>query len=233
MNRSIMRSKFKALGWHFLYSSILVGLSALLVHAWYPEWFFWLDGGIQLLYLLAPIDLVLGPILMFVVFNPSKSTKERLLDISVILILQWIALGYGLWQAYQQKPLGLYFTGDSLVACPQNWYARSNNPEPAHDVMQAYMLRPGFEDVAKVLDLMLTHGINECVLTKDMVPATTNLPKIKQSDLAARQKLMLKGDQQVKKGEVAIAYYGRYGNAVVIFDDQKLSVLTTHYLEKL
>ncbi len=60
---------------------------------WYPSPYFEAAGGSTLLMLLVGVDVVLGPLLTFIVFNPAK--KSLIYDLAVIVMLQVAALAYG------------------------------------------------------------------------------------------------------------------------------------------
>ena len=62
---------------HFLLSLIVfLVVVIVLVLFWYPEPHFNASGGWQGLKIAASIDLILGPLLTFVIFNPKKSKSE-------------------------------------------------------------------------------------------------------------------------------------------------------------
>lgn len=101
-------SKVSAL--HLLFSAVLVAAAALLVFGlWYPYPYEHLLGGKKLFLILATVDLICGPLLTLVVFNPRKSLRELFIDISVIALVQLGALGYGLHAVAQARPVYLVF----------------------------------------------------------------------------------------------------------------------------
>lgn len=97
LDKSLIVQKFKALAAHLSISTVLVGIALwLMLKLWFPTPLFTTDGGSLGLKLLLLVDLVLGPMLTFVVFNPQKARRLMVLDLSVIAILQLGAYGYGL-----------------------------------------------------------------------------------------------------------------------------------------
>ncbi len=102
---------------------IHVGISVFVafVVAWtiYMAWFPWpyseLSGGNVLFLLIAFVNLVLGPILTWIVFNPSKKRKERFFDAFLLGIIQAIALAYGLHSAYLARPIYLVHEVDRFI----------------------------------------------------------------------------------------------------------------------
>ena len=60
---------------------------------WYPTPYFAIDGGWQVLRILAGVDVVLGPLLTFIVFKIGKPSLK--FDMSCIILMQIGALIYG------------------------------------------------------------------------------------------------------------------------------------------
>lgn len=100
--------RWRAAGFHLVFSLGVATLAAFLVFfAWYPGAFRALSGGQDLFLILVSVDAVLGPLLTFAVFSPSKSKRELRADIGVIVLLQSVALIYGLWTMYLARPVFL------------------------------------------------------------------------------------------------------------------------------
>ena len=78
------------LGISALFAATIVAVMLLL---WYPSPYFAAAGGRTLLMLLIGVDVILGPLLTFVVFDPAK--KSLVYDLAVIAMLQFAALIYG------------------------------------------------------------------------------------------------------------------------------------------
>ncbi len=94
-------------------ASIHMGISAtifliflyLILVEWYPPPFFSTDGGWKGVQIMVLVDIVLGPMLTFIIFNPRKSRKEIMLDLSIIAVLQLGALAWGGHTVYNQRPI--------------------------------------------------------------------------------------------------------------------------------
>jgi len=97
-----------------------------MVHFWYPTPHFSLSGGWDGLKILAGVDLVLGPLLTLVVFNIKKPKKELVMDLSLIVLMQFAALGWGLNAVYQQRPVATVFYGTSFFSFPASEYTKQN-----------------------------------------------------------------------------------------------------------
>jgi len=112
----LWRAKGRAFGIHLLISLGVASLAALLVFGlWFPYPYRELAGGRQLFLLLLGVDVVVGPLLTFVVFNPRKRLREKVLDFTVIGLLQVGALGYGLWSVAQARPVHLVYEYSRLA----------------------------------------------------------------------------------------------------------------------
>lgn len=97
---------FKAMTVHFGLSLLVAAIVAVLVFTlWFPYPYRELAGGRELFILVMAVDIVCGPILTFVLFSPTKPKKELITDISLIAVIQILALCYGIWTVWQVRPL--------------------------------------------------------------------------------------------------------------------------------
>lgn len=139
-NRPLLLAKAKALAAHISISIVLVAIAlALMLLRWFPEPLFTTDGGGTGLKLLLVVDLVLGPLLTFVVFNPQKARRLMVLDLTVIALLQLGAYGAGLWSIHSVRVQAVAYhegqfqavTADTFADQtiePGSWQALGNRP---------------------------------------------------------------------------------------------------------
>lgn len=107
------RTRARAAGIHLLISLGVAALAAILVFAvWYPGPFRWLAGGRDLFLLVMSVDVVIGPLLTFAVFNRAKGARHLRRDLAVIGVLQAAALAYGLHTVYIVRPVAMVFEVD-------------------------------------------------------------------------------------------------------------------------
>ncbi|MGM9424810.1 TfpX/TfpZ family type IV pilin accessory protein [Hydrogenophaga sp. MI9] len=111
-----LRDRFRASGIH-LGISLIVGL---LVAGWvfvvlYPYPFREISGGGHLFSVLVGVDVVVGPLLTWLVFNRRKPIEELRRDLIVVAGIQLVALTYGLWSMYQARPVYLVHEVDRFV----------------------------------------------------------------------------------------------------------------------
>lgn len=111
----------KAASVHLLCSVLFAGLTAGLVFGlWYPFPYRELSGGRELFLLIVSVDVVCGPLLTLVLFNPAKPRAELWRDLGLVVLIQLGAMGYGLWTVWQARPLFLVQEVDrfKVVAAP-------------------------------------------------------------------------------------------------------------------
>ena len=109
-NLDLKTNRLKAAGIHLGASLTLAVLAALLVFlVWYPYPYRDISGGRDLFLLVVAVDVVMGPLLTLTVFNPRKPLLELRRDLTLIVILQLAALGYGLWTVAVARPIHLVF----------------------------------------------------------------------------------------------------------------------------
>jgi hypothetical protein len=77
---------------------------------WYPDALFERFGGRELFLLIAGVDLVLGPLIVFIIFVPGK--KGLVFDLVVVAMIQVCALGYGVWVLFESRPAYVVFVKD-------------------------------------------------------------------------------------------------------------------------
>ena len=108
MKRHYIKEKFSAFITHLLLSVIVIGLFLVLVkQLWYPGSLFSLENVWDGLKILIPVDAILGPLLTLILFVPKK--KNLYLDLSIVVSIQVLALAYGGWVIYGQRPVLLTF----------------------------------------------------------------------------------------------------------------------------
>jgi len=122
------KNKFKASLIHLALSFALVSLIiASTIYFWYPSDFLGITNYKHIALLIISIDLVLGPVLTFVVFSPKK--KSLKFDLAVIAAMQLSALAYGVHALYETHPLFITYNhkGFNIVQ------ANEVNPNDAKD----------------------------------------------------------------------------------------------------
>jgi len=110
-----LRSRLRAAAIHLALSVAVALLAAALVFlVWYPMPFREVSGGRELFFLVVTVDVVLGPLITFAVFNRRKPWRELRRDLAVVVVLQLAALGYGLHTVFVARPVAVVLEVDRL-----------------------------------------------------------------------------------------------------------------------
>ena len=111
-------------------ATIAVAVVALMLLLWYQPPFFSALGGKHILLILLGVDVTIGPLITLLIFNPLKSRKALRFDLSVIAVLQFAALIYGVSVLFQARPVFVVFSKDSFDLITANMLSK-------HDIAQA------------------------------------------------------------------------------------------------
>jgi hypothetical protein len=107
------RSRLRAAGIHLGLSALVALVAGLLVFAvWYPWPYREISGGRELFRLVVSVDVVLGPLITFAVFNRAKPRTELRRDLAVVALMQLAGLAYGLWTVHLARPVHLVYEID-------------------------------------------------------------------------------------------------------------------------
>jgi hypothetical protein len=103
-----LRAAALAASIHLICSLVVAALAGVLVFGmWYPYPYRELSGGRELFFLIVGVDVVCGPLLTMVLFNPAKPRAELWRDLGLVAFIQLGALGYGLFTVWHARPLFL------------------------------------------------------------------------------------------------------------------------------
>jgi hypothetical protein len=109
------QGRLVASGVHLSLSAVIAGLAALLVFwIWYPNPYAEIAGGRELFVILVAVDVVLGPLITLIIFNRAKPVTELRRDLAVVVVIQFVALAYGLWTMFVARPVHTVFEYDRL-----------------------------------------------------------------------------------------------------------------------
>lgn len=110
----MLKNKALAFLVHLIISIIIVSLIIIsIIYFWYPLDYLGITSFKEIALLIISIDLIMGPVLTFVVFNPHK--KSLKFDLTVIVALQVSALAYGSYFLYQGHPVFVTYAAGSFT----------------------------------------------------------------------------------------------------------------------
>lgn len=108
-----LRASSRMAAIHLAGGLLAVGLLAVLVlGVWFPYPYREISGGQRLFFLMVAVDVVCGPLLTLVLFDPAKARWKWHVDIAIILTLQLGAMAYGLHSIAKVRPVWLAFEND-------------------------------------------------------------------------------------------------------------------------
>jgi hypothetical protein len=112
---SVMRFRLKAFGLHLLAStsalSLILGLLYLGWYRW-PGWH--LADAAHVVLVMIGVDVVLGPLMTLIIARSTKPRRDLKRDITMIVVVQLCALGYGSVSLWQGRPLYFAFSESVL-----------------------------------------------------------------------------------------------------------------------
>lgn len=152
---ALLKFKLRALLVHFGLS-VLVFLPFLYLiwFHWYPPPLFFTDGGWQGLRIMVLVDLVLGPSLTFLIFNPAKTRRALGFDFLCIGIVQASALAYGAYNVESVRPWVMSFSEGAFHVTTREPFAEQTIEEGGWErlgegpLYRVYVREPANEDEA-------------------------------------------------------------------------------------
>ena len=116
-------TRIKAFAIHMFASGCFLAAFYFLVNLlWYPGKLFSAAAGSELMHLLIGVDLILGPLLTLIIFNPQKKKLKQ--DMLIIVLCQLGFLMYGVWSIYTVRPVYIAFVENRF------YMARANEIDP-------------------------------------------------------------------------------------------------------
>ena len=103
-----------------LIASLIVATLVLgwIFTVWYPSPLAKATGVTHIVFLMLAIDVIIGPVLGFIVYKAHK--KSLKFDLMVIVLLQIFALGYGVYSVSEGRPVWMAFNGNRFELIRNN-----------------------------------------------------------------------------------------------------------------
>lgn len=233
---------------HLLASAcIFFIISYLIVFRWFPDFYFFLDGGIRAVTTIFFVDVVLGPGLTLLVFKPGKKTLK--FDMSVILLLQFSVLVWGVTSVYTERPGAAVFYWGKFACISHNDTGEMNmaaiKAGPSSRQRLSILQRPDkLEDFHNFITEAFSHQSAEIYyygekivpLDERVVDRLQNY-KLDMAELAVENEAAIKVvENYINRHEAAdiehinlIPLSCRYGSAIAVYDTRELKI--TDWLE--
>lgn len=230
-----LRAKIRMARWNLLLWAVFALAISIACWRLFPDALFWVDGGLRGILLVTSVDLVLGPLLFFLVANPAKNLRERRIDFITLFAVQILAMAWGGWQVYVQRPVAISYIREGLAfpVTMNHFSAQNITPDalPASrlgELPAFFVSLPGGKDAARAY----------YKLTRSPIPLTAQVGLLK--PLFSHDQVFFnagrfqsywagqgKPDWQewtARHGGKAVTDYrfillaGRYGNAALVLD---------------
>jgi hypothetical protein len=112
-------SRFRAAGIHLTISAVIAcGVLFGMLFFFFPSPYFGAVGGKDLLMILIGVDVVLGPLITVIIFNPKKKSLKW--DLAAIGVMQMAALAYGAYTMFEARPVYTVFAKDKFIVLTAN-----------------------------------------------------------------------------------------------------------------
>ena len=145
--------KLRAFGWHLVASLMIAAVSLVIIFCvWYPQPLYQATGVVKIFLIMLGIDIILGPLLTFIVYKPNKKTLK--FDLTVIVLLQLAAFSYGFYHVYDGRPVWIAYNVDRFDLVKNNEIDTRKTVEALPEYKQ--VSRWGVKYVAAVIP---THDI--------------------------------------------------------------------------
>ena len=124
---ALIKSKIKVAAIHLSISCLIfLILAYFIIFEWYPFPYFTADGGWQGIRIIALIDLVLGPFLTLIIFNPAKSLREIRFDLGAIAFVQMSVLIWGVYTVHNERPVAIVHWDGEFYTMQSKSYQEQN-----------------------------------------------------------------------------------------------------------
>jgi hypothetical protein len=237
ISKALLITKLKATAVHLAMSiAVFIYLAYQIYFNWYPEPYFSVDGGWEGIRLVGAVDLVLGPLITFLIFDLSKSRRAILFDLIFIAVIQVTALSYGIYSTFTQRPVAVVVIDQFVYSSTMEQYAgtlestsdlqRFSDEKPPIIYSEFPLDRVGIDEVQRI---KIEDKVLEIAQIHLYQPRMELLAALHKRQFAARELLDRDGLQQTfsdwlqkndkEEDEVLILRFsGRYDNAWLVFD---------------
>ncbi|MCX0339017.1 TfpX/TfpZ family type IV pilin accessory protein [Acinetobacter radioresistens] len=129
---------------YHIFSSLGIALLLIILifFIWYPEPLTQAVGVTHIFLILLAIDIIMGPVLGFIVYKEGKKTLK--MDLSIVILLQALALGYGVYSIFKGRPAWLVYNVDRFEVVRNNEIITDHIEQAQPKYQQPSWLKPQF-----------------------------------------------------------------------------------------
>lgn len=145
LNNNVL-DKFKAGGLHLVFSLFLASVSLYLIYCiWYPTPLAVATGVNQIFLMMLGIDVLLGPILTFIIYKKGKKTLK--FDLAIVILMQVSALCYGVYSIAQGRPVWIVYTNERFELVRNNEIVQDHIEKAQFEFQKPSLLKPQYAAV--------------------------------------------------------------------------------------
>lgn len=241
------QNRMKAGTTHLFCSFVLAMCAAGMVFwIWYPYPYREISGGRELFQIIVIVDVLIGPMITLVIFDIRKSALKLRCDLFVVLMVQLLALGYGLWTVAMARPVHVVFEIDRfrvvhaievdidlLRESPTEFkkmpwtgptFLSIRKFRNAEEQMQATLAAVQGVPLGARADLWQPYSVAVPEVLIAAQPATVLLKRLPQFDAAIRKELLSKG--RVPEQALTLPLVGRNSFWTIFVDPKTAQVIT-------
>lgn len=209
---------------------IFILLSALIYFSLYPGVLFTTDGGVQGIKIIAGIDLVIGPLLTLIIFNPKKEKLKQ--DLTIILTLQIGLLIAGMYLVYHSRPIAVIFSDGKYHTMSKDSFAMHQldyRTIATHPFQPTYYIipRPRDEELASLETRSQLIDGPIYLKTNRYQPYATNWKKVENDLLPVEKIESFNLDNRTLEKYWILPFEGRYYQDYVLVNKQNGEVSRT------
>ena len=221
---TLLQSKLTASSIHLCISfTLLLMIVAWLYWVLYPSFYFGMSGGIQGFWLILGVDMILGPVLTFLVFNKNKKKREILTDLATIGLIQFAALAYGMYTVYQERPqlILMFEHGTSTILNAREVAENPKLTQILHHSSSSIASVPAILNLAENGEVKQVNPLTKPNILSELSQANRHFIT-NPDDLSQLQSLEAR-----HKNIIIISMMGKYTEAYIVFDEN------LNYLDKI
>lgn len=153
-----MNAKNKFFLTHLLVSFFIALIAVIIVFMfWYPSPINKAVGITHIVLMMLVIDVIVGPILGWFVYKVGKKTLK--FDLSVIIFIQILALGYGVYSIAQARPTWIVFNVDRFELVRNNEIYKQKITNAKTEFQSPSWISPQYASVKKIEDKKLRNDL--------------------------------------------------------------------------
>ncbi len=131
---------------HLSISAFIALLVIVIVFCfWYPSPLAKAIGVTHIFLMLLAIDIIIGPVLGFIVYKEGK--KSLKMDLGIIILIQLVALCYGIYSIFEGRPAWLAYNGDRFELVRNNEIVENNIADAMPQFQHPSNLKPQYAAV--------------------------------------------------------------------------------------